>query len=161
MGKSYSWNFTLDGVNHHLSATLKNNRYILYLDEEHLVNVYRLPPQKMRYGLEETISILGHACLFIVWEDIPDLVIDGKMVHRGVNYAKAKEARRHNMEVMYTATAIFGLVALAGAFVFACFDILNEDNLRIFSALLSAGIWMVGHGLWMRGKWVEQIPGRG
>ena len=151
MAKEYTW--AVDG--HRITATFKINKYVIHVDDDHVTNVYRLPAKQMRFGMEESVTILGKTCLFIVWDEIPDLVIDGKMVRRGVDYTKAKESRRRNMIAIYTAIAVFGLIDLLGVFLYAWFGFLlmTDDAIRVWSALLSAGIWMVGMGLWMRWKW--------
>ena len=156
MAKEYRWE--LEG--HCVRATLKGNCYVLYLDGDHFMDIHRLPKRQMRYGMEVSVTILGKPCLFVVWEEIPDLVVNGKMLHRGVDYAYAKETRRHNMEVMYTATAVFGLVALAVAWVMLQLGMISDENLRIVSALLAAGIWMVVMGLYYRSKWAGLIRDR-
>lgn len=154
MAKEFSW----DVRGHKLTASLKGNKYVLNLDDDYLTNVYRLHPSKMRYGLEASITVLGEKFIFVVWEEVPDLVVDGRMLHRGVDFRIARENRRRNMENMYTATAIFGVIALLGVFLFAWFGLLHDENLSGWTAVMTAGIWMVGMGLYYRGKWIEQIP---
>lgn len=158
MSKETVWNIKIDGSPAKVTCIQKGNRYILYLDDDHLTNVYRLPPKKMRYGMEEEIMIGSERCKFIVWDEIPDLVIGGRMVNRDVVYETARERRRHNMEMMYTVTAIFGVLVLAGVFVYAYLGYITDETLRGWTSMLTAGIWMIGMGLYMRGKWIEQIP---
>lgn len=158
MGREYVWNIEVNGKPAKVTCEQKGNRYILYLDDDHLTNIYRLPAKKMRYGLEAEFQIGNEACLFVVWEEIPDLVIGGKMVNRNVDFQIARENRRRNMENMYTVTAIFGVIVLAGVFLFSYFGFLNGETLRGWTAMMMAGIWMICNGLYYRGKWIEQIP---
>lgn len=158
MGKEYRWDIELDGSSATVICVPKGNKYILYLNDDHLTNIYRLPKNKMPYGLVEEVRIGTEDCKFVVWEEVPDLVVGGKMIHRGVDFETARENRRRNMENMYTITAIFGVIVLHGVFLFAYFGSLNEGTLRGWTAMLMAGLWMVGMGLYHRGKWIEQIP---
>ena len=158
MAKQTVWEFTQDGASVRVTCVPKGNRYCFYLGDDHLTDVDRLPPKQMHYGMEAKIRIGTEDCLFVVWEEIPDLVVRGKLLHRNVDYAKAKEARRNNMEMMYTTTAIFGVIALLGVFVFAWLGFLNDETFRGWTAVMCAGIWMIGMGLYYRGKWIEQIP---
>ena len=157
MGRQYRWNLELDGIPVIVTCEQMGNKYVLYLDDDHLTNIFRLPKNQMHYGLVEDIRLGTRNCKFVVWEEIPDLVVDGRMVHRGVNFETARENRRRNMENMYLVTAVFGMMILLGVFLFASFGWLNEETLRGWSAMLMAGTWMVFHGLYYRGKWIEQI----
>lgn len=158
MAKEYRWEIMVDGKNATVVCVLQGNKYRLFLNDDHISDIYRLPPKKMHYGLVEDIRIGNERCRFVVWEEIPDLVVDGKLVSRGVDFETARENRRRNMENMYTATAVFGVVALFAAFLFVTLGFLTMENIHVFTSLLMAGIGMVGMGLYYRGKWIEQIP---
>ena len=158
MPKEYRWEIQLDGTPATVICIPKGNKYVLYLGDDHLTNIYRLPKNKMPYGLVEDVCIGSENCKFVVWEEVPDLVVGGIMVNRGVDFETARENRRRNMENMYTMTAIFGVIALLGTFLYAYLGFLNDETLRGWTAILMAGIWMVGSGLFYRGKWIEQIP---
>lgn len=158
MGREYRWDLVMDGIPVTVTCEQKGNKYVLYLDDDHLTNIYRLPKKQMPYGLVEDVRIGTVNCKFVVWEEVPDLVVAGRMVHRGVDFEIARENRRRNMENMYTVTSVFGVIILLGVFLFAYFGWLSEETLRGWSAMMMAGLWMVFHGLYYRGKWIEQIP---
>ena len=158
MGKSTVWTFELDGRPVTVTCELKGNKYILYLDDDHLTNVYRLNAKKMRYGMEEEILIGSERCRFVVWDEVPDLVVRGRMLNRNLDYATARETRRGNMERLYTMLAVIGVIFLAGLAVFAYLGLITGENLRGWTALLAGSLWMIGMGLYQRGKWIEQIP---
>lgn len=158
MGKATVWSFELDGIPITVSCEPKGNKYILYLGDDHLANVYRLSGNKMRYGLEETVTIGSERCLFVVLDEVPDLVVHDRMVNRDVDYTAFKENRRSGWERLYTMIAILGVIFLAGVAVFAYLGLTNWDNIRNWTALLMGSVWMIGMGLYYRGKWIEQIP---
>lgn len=158
MAKETVWEVEVDGVPVKVTCIRKGNRYCFYLNDDHLTNIYRLPSKQMRYGMEAGIRIGAENCLFVVWDEVPDLVVRGRMLRRDVDYAKTREARRRNMEMMYTVTAIFGVIVLLGVFLFSCLGFLNDENLRGWTSVMCAGIWMTGVGLYYRGKWIAQIP---
>ena len=158
MGKETVWSFALDGRSITVSCEQKGNRYVLYLDDDHLTNVYRLRGKQMRYGLEEEITIGTECCLFVVLDEVPDLVVRGRMIGRNVDYAAFKEMRRSGWERLYTMIAILGVLFLAGVAVFAYLGLTNWDNLHGWTSLLMGSVWMIGMGLYYRGKWIEQIP---
>lgn len=68
----------------------------MYLDEEHLTNVYRESVRKMQFGLETEIEICGKKCLFVVWDETPDIVIDGVMQGKKLDYEQAREKRKQS-----------------------------------------------------------------
>lgn len=158
MGRATEWEIVLEGRTHKVSCELKGNKYILYLGDDHLTNVYRLSAKKMRYGMEEDILIGSERCKFVVWDEVPDLVVRGRMLGRNVDYATAKETRRGNMERLYTMMAVLGVIFLAGMAVFAYLGLITGENLRGWTALLAGSLWMIGMGLYQRGQWIEQIP---
>lgn len=96
MAKEYCWDISIDGESHQVCCELSNNKYILYLDEEHLTNVYRDFPRKMHFGLEAEIEIRGKKCLFVVWDETPDLVVDGVMQGKKIDYEQAREKRKQS-----------------------------------------------------------------
>ena len=157
MGKSTVGTFELNGRPVTVSCELKGNKYVLYMGDEHLTNVYRLNAKKMRYGMAEDIIIGSERCKFVVWDEVPDLVVRGRMLGRDVDYATAKETRRSNMERLYTMMSILGVVFLAGLAVFAYLGMITWENMRGWTALLMGSLWMIGMGLYQRGKWIAQI----
>lgn len=158
MGKATVWEFERNGRTIVVSCERKGNKYILYQGDDHLANVYRLHANKMRYGLEEDIIIDSERCKFVVLDEIPDLVVGGRMLSRDVEYTTYKENRRSGMERLYTMIAILGVIFLAGVAVFSYLGLTDLENIHNWTALLMGSLWMIGMGLYYRGKWIEQIP---
>ena len=158
MGKTTIWEFELCGKTVTVSCERKGNKYILYLGDDHLTNVYRVNAKKMRYGLEEEITIGSERCMFVVLDETPDLVVKGRMVKRDVDYAAFKEKRRSGMERLYTLIAVLGVVLLASVMMYAYLAPLTLEILEGWISVLIASFWMISVGLFHRGKWIEQIP---
>lgn len=95
MAKEYNWEISIDDVPHKICCVPSGNKYILYVDDEFLTNVYRESVRKMQFGLETEVEICGKKCLLIVWDEMPDLVIDGVMQGKNTDYLQAREKRKH------------------------------------------------------------------
>lgn len=158
MAKEYYWEIQLDGKATKVTCVLQGNKYRIFLEEDHVTDVYRLSNRQMRYGMEAPFTIGTEQCLLVVWDEIPDLVWQGRMLTRDAEYAPARERRRANMEGLYTGIAILGVLLLAGVAAYAYLGMVNPDSLRFWTALLCGGVYMVGSGIYHRGKWIEQIP---
>ena len=59
MGREYRWDLVLDGIPVTVTCEQKGNKYVLYLDDDHLNNIYRLPKKQMPYGLKSSVSLRG------------------------------------------------------------------------------------------------------
>ena len=95
--REHTWNVIIDGVEHLIYCCFEGNRYVLYADDDHVANVYRKSVRAMWQGLEEPVTICGKPCLFIVWDEKPDIVVNGMLVGKGVDYhiALKKEKLRN------------------------------------------------------------------
>lgn len=158
MPKEYTWEISVDGRLSTVTCVPQGNKYRIFLGDDHITDVYRLPQKQMMYGMEAPVNIGGEKCLLVVWDEVPDLVWQGRMLSRDVEYASARERRLANMEGIYTCIAILGVVFLAGLAVYAYLGQVNPDTLNNWTALLCGAVWMIGHGLYKRGKWIQQRP---
>jgi uncharacterized protein YacL (UPF0231 family) len=94
MKKEYTWDVTIDGENHRVSCNLAGNKYQIWVDDEELTVVYRQSHRQMRNGLEREFSIGGKKCLFVVWDEKPDLVVEGMLLKSGKDYFQEKAKRK-------------------------------------------------------------------
>lgn len=158
MAKEYTWKIQVDGQSATVICVPQGNKYRIFLNDDHVTDIYRLPNWQMRFGMEAPFTIGTERFLLVAWDDIPDLVWQGRMLTRDVEYAPARERRRANKERMYTFIAILGVVLLAGVAVYAYLGQVNSETHRVWTSLLVAALWMIHSGLYWRGKWIEQIP---
>ena len=93
MKREYVWNITIDGIAHQVGCRFAGDRYELYADGVYAVEVLRHSISTMWDGIHEPVSLFGQKCLFVVMDEVPDLVIDGVMVGRKRDYEKVLRHR--------------------------------------------------------------------
>lgn len=147
MAKEYGWNVSVDGVAHRVDCIPTNNKYQIFVDEDFLTNVYRKSARSMvRDGLEEKISVCGKECLFLVWDETPDLVVDGVLLGRGSDYASEKEKRDKGAKTVYGIIFWIGVALLVLMGVCALLGwgkAIGWDDVTIYTI---AAIWMMLYG---------------
>lgn len=96
MEREYVWNITIRGIAHQIGCRFAGDRYELYADGVYAVEVLRDRISTMWDGMQKPVSLFGKECLFVVMDEVPDLVIDGIMVRRKRSYEKVlcQRARR-------------------------------------------------------------------
>lgn len=144
MAKEYVWNVLIDGEDHSVSCVLKGNKYVLHVDDEFLTNVYRksMAPD----DLECPVTICGKACLFIVWDAKPDLVVDGILLSRAVDHQQALAKRNKDFRMVYRVIFWCGVAILVLVAVFALLGLGNTADYDDMAFYTIAGVWMVIYG---------------
>lgn len=147
MAKEHIWNVSVGGMSHRVSCTLANNHYQIFVDDDFLTNVYRKSFRAMaRDGLEETISVCGKECLFLVWDETPDLVVDGILLGRGIDYASAKAKRDKSAKMVYAIVFWIGtalLILMGVCALLGWSRAIGWDDVTIYTI---AAIWMMIYG---------------
>ena len=146
MAKEHVWHVSIGGKNHRVDCVLKGNKYVLYVDDEFLTNVYR-----KSFGpddVEVPVTICGKRCSFIVWDQKPDLVVDGILLGRGIDHQQALTRRQKNHQMVYWIIFCFGVMILVFVAVFAILSngkSLDYDTLLFYTIV---GVLMIiyGHG---------------
>lgn len=69
MEKEYQWSATVDGETHTILCQVMNNKYVLWVDDKFLKNIYRKAFQRTRGGIDETLELWGKTCHFVVGPD--------------------------------------------------------------------------------------------
>lgn len=157
MAKEYSWVVTADGLEHRVTCSLAGNRYQIWVDDEDLTTVYLQTGKKARYGLEQKLQIGGKTCLFVVWDQRPDLVVDGKMVQSGKDYDAEKAKRKKGMLRVSWIMFAFGIAILCFVAVWAVLALYNgwQHNWRHYSLYLIAAVWIIVDATLERKYWLE------
>jgi hypothetical protein len=101
MKREFIWKVTLHGVPHEVYCRFAGDRYILYADGVYTAEIMRQSTSTMWYGMEEPVTLFGEQCLFVVWDEKPDLVIDGRLIGRKHNYEKSKKRMGNRILVGY------------------------------------------------------------
>lgn len=154
MAKEYNWDLTLDGVAHRVCCVPTGNKYILYLDEEHLTNVYRESVRKMQFGLEIEIEICGKKCLFVVWDKTPDIVIDGVMQGKKLDYEQAREKRKQSCCKGFRILFWVGIFWVCAAVHFATLPAPILDADKLIKSVCFGILLMIGGARYER-KWEQ------
>lgn len=101
MQREYVWNVAIGGVEHQIGCRFAGDRYELYADGVYAVEVLRDRISTMWDGMQKPVSLFGKECLFVVLDEVPDLVIDGIMVGRKREYEKVLRQRARRPYVGY------------------------------------------------------------
>lgn len=153
MKREYHWEVPVDGTIHRVTCTPTGNRYIIWVDDEESTVVYRLSSRKMRDGLEKKLDICGKECLLVVWDERPNLVVDGQMLGSGKNFQQEKEKRIKGILLLYQLFFVLAAVLLAVVIVFFCFGWIDKSERAGYVRYMIASIWvmigsMLGHRRW-------------
>jgi hypothetical protein len=153
MAKEYFWDVTIDGEPHQLYCSFTGNKYVLYVDDDHIANVYRKSVATMWHGMEEPVTICGKECLFLVWDEKPDFVIDGRLIGKNIDYEKALKKKNNSLFTAYRIVFGAGLLLLTLLVVLICMRWVTFD-LHDLIICVGVGIWMTVWG----GKNMIQRP---
>lgn len=157
MAKEYAWDVTINGAPHRVTCTLPGNKYEIWVDDEDLTVVYRRSFRKMSRGLEQELQIGGEKCLFLVWDERPDLVVDGVILRNGKNFFKEKEKRKKHMITALWSLFVFGVAVLGIAVALICFGFADDSwDWFDYGAYILAGIWIVVDAMLEMKHWKEQ-----
>lgn len=152
MAKEYRWNVTVDGVAHTVQCQPAGNRYLIWVDDEELTVVYRRSYKKMRYGLEERLEICGKQCLFIVWDERADLVVDG-ILSSGKDYQQEKSRRIKRFVSFAWSLFAAGAVLLVAVVVFFCLGWVTTANRAKYVTYAIAAVWLMVNSLLQQKRW--------
>ncbi len=154
--REHTWNVTIDGVQHEVYCRFEGNRYVLYADDDHVANVYRKSVHTMWQGMEEPVVMFGKPCIFIVWDEKPDIVVDGRIIGRKISYEKALKRKNNQNVIAYGVVFFSGILLLLVLTILLIFRGFNINEW--FDALISwsTGIWMTIWG----GKNMFRLTGR-
>ena len=101
MKREFIWKVTLHGEAHEVYCRFAGDRYILYTDGVYTAEIMRKSTSTMWNGMEEPVTVLGQDCLFVVWDEKPDLVVDGRLIGRNRSYEKSKKRKGNRIFIGY------------------------------------------------------------
>lgn len=147
--REYLWKVTVEGVEHRISCSVEGNRYVLYADDDHVANIYRKSARTMWYGLEESVTMFGKRCTFVVWDEKPDVAVDGVLIGSGVDYQQALVKKNARKLVGYRVAFWCGILLIAVLVALICFGRVNNPEDWIDTGIRAAiGIWFVSFSVW-------------
>jgi hypothetical protein len=141
--REHTWDVTIDGVQHEVYCRFEGNRYVLYADDDHVANIYRKSTHTMWQGMEEPVTICGKPCIFIVWDEKPDIVVDGRIVGRGISYEKALKKKNSGFLVGYRIFFWVGVLLVSVVAALALNRWGSIISWRDYIICGGTGIWMI------------------
>lgn len=155
MAKEFNWDVSINGEDHRVCCVLSNNKYILYVDDEYLTNVYRKSVWEMQLGLEAEVEICGKKCLFIVWDEKPDLVIDGVMQGKNTDYLQAREKRKQGCCKWFRILFWAGIAVMCLIPVLCVAFSIPVIKMDKWVKIWNSGAVMAIAGAYFKRKWVQ------
>ena len=151
MKRRYGWDVNVNGVVHPVDCTLQGNKWVLFSGDDHIANIYRSPGTDF---FEEPVMVAGKECLFVVWDERPDLVVDGMLLDRKENYAEALERRKKGFRLTYRIIFWFGIVLLILTAGYLLLNIGSADVSEVIFYVIS-GLFFVLYG-WDKTRWLTR-----
>ena len=108
MKKEYRWVVPVDGVEHTVECVISGNRYILFADGDFWEEIYRQSFPSLQGGIDRVVHLYGKDLHFVVWEEIPDLEVDGILQEAQVSYADRKCLRQRTARRIGSTQMILG-----------------------------------------------------
>lgn len=138
MAKIMEWEVPVDGTIYHVTCQRRGSQYDFRLDDEPLYRLYA-DPERM---CEQDVRIGGKRCQVVVYEGVPDVVVDGILM--GVDAAEKKNAKRRKV-ISILVGILFMCVGLFAAFTYAAMTIVGQPVVGGFiSVIFGAMFFVVG-----------------
>ncbi len=151
MKREFLWTVLVNGVSHQVGCRFAGDRYELYADGVFAGEILRKSLSTMWDGMEEPIRLFGVDCLFVVLDETPDLVVDGRMIGRNRIYEAV--LRRKDNRVYLGYGILLGaclLLLITGLWLVFSGRIKQVGVYNAFivlGAALTMGLWSAKH-LW-------------
>lgn len=138
MAKLMEWEVPVDGTVYHITCQRRGNQFDFKLDEEPLYRLYADPEQMC----EQDVRIGGKRCQVVVYEGVPDVVVDGILM--GVDAAEKKSARRRKI-ISIMVGILFMCVGLFAAFSYTAMTVVGQPVVGgVMSLIFGAMFFVVG-----------------
>lgn len=119
MAKILEWDVPVNGTTYHITCQRRGNQYDFKMDGESLYRLYAEPDQMS----EQNVYIGGKRCQVVVYEGVPDVVVDGILM--GVDAAEKKNAKRR-MLISIVLGILFIGVGLFSAFTYTAMTVTGQ-----------------------------------
>lgn len=137
--KNDPWVVSVDGQKYLVQYQDKGNQYQLYANEELIDTIWK--KHEIQEDLEQDVRIGGKVCQFVVYDGVPDLSVDGILLH-----AHADDIRQQKKNRRYDIfTGI--LMILVGTFAILSFTVLKLGGEEILGGWLAL-VMAIGFTLW-------------
>ena len=119
MAKMHSWEVPVNGTVYHISCQRHGNQYDFTMDGESLYRLHAEPEQMS----EQNVIIGGKRCQVVVYEGVPDVVVDGILM--GVDAAEKKSAKRRKLVSILVGILFIG-IGLFAAFTYTAMTVTGQ-----------------------------------
>lgn len=138
MAKIMEWNVPIEGSVYCITCQRRGNQYDFKLDDEPLYRLHADPEEMC----EQDVIIGGKRCQVVVYEGVPDVVVDGILM--GVDAAEKKNAKRRKV-ISILAGILFMCVGLFAAFTYTAMTVTDQPVVGGFmSVVFGAMFFAVG-----------------
>lgn len=141
MAKEYEWNAEIDGESYKIQCVISNNRYILYVNDDNVATFYR---KMFRNSIDKPLNIGTQQCRFVVWDEVPDLVVNGRLLTRDCDYQPTRNKRSKVFLIGGIAMTVIGALAILAYLVLL---IGGEDVSQWRFTVVTAALFMIS-GTW-------------
>ena len=136
MAKIMEWDVPVDGTVYHVTCQRRGNQYDFKLEDEPLYRLYADPAQMC----EQDVRIGGKRCQVVVYEGVPDVVVDGILM--GVDATEKKNAKRRKV-INIVVGILFMCVGLFAAFTYTAMTIVGQPVVGGFMSVVFGGMFFV------------------
>ena len=136
MAKIMEWDVPVNGTIYHITCQRRENQYDFKLEGEPLYRLHADPEQMC----EQDVRIGGKRCQVVVYEGVPDVVVDGILM--GVDAAEKKNAKRRKV-VSILAGILFMCVGLFAAFTYTAMTIVGQPVVGGFMSVVFGAMFFV------------------
>ncbi|MBE6563584.1 MAG: hypothetical protein E7660_07590 [Ruminococcaceae bacterium] len=115
MRKNNEWYAVINDVERYVVCDVdtKENKYTITVDDELITSGEMKPGKKLsREGMEVPFEIDGVECRFIIWNNLPDLAVNGILLSCDRDYKEVRRQIAINMLSQCLSSALVGFVVL-------------------------------------------------
>ena len=136
MAKIMEWDVPVNGTIYHITCQRRENQYDFKLEGEPLYRLHADPEQMC----EQDVRIGGKRCQVVVYEGVPDVVVDGILM--GVDAMEKKNAKRRKI-VSILVGVLFVCVGLFAAFTYTAMTIVGQPVVGGFMSVVFGAMFFV------------------
>ena len=136
MAKIMEWDVPVKDTVYHVTCQRRGNQYDFKLDDEPLCRLYADPEQMC----EQDVRIGDKRCQVVVYEGVPDVVVDGILM--GVDAAEKKNANRRKV-ISILVGILFMCVGLFAGFTYTAMTITGQSVVGGFMSVVFGALFFV------------------
>ena len=136
MAKIMEWDVPVEGSIYRVTCQRRGNQYDFRLNDEPLYRLYADPEQMC----EQDVRIGGKRCQVVVYEGVPDVVVDGILM--GVDAAEKKAAKRRKLSCILVGI-LFMCVGVFAAFTYTAMTIVGQPVVGGFMSVVFGAVFFI------------------